>query len=60
MNLLKGKVQKLDSGLAFVEDAQKGALTIPLRGKLEPLAAKYVGKADYFRHPSRASKRPGE
>jgi multiple sugar transport system ATP-binding protein len=48
MNLLKGKVQKLDSGLAFVEDAQTGALTIPLRGKLEPLAAKYVGKPIIF------------
>jgi multiple sugar transport system ATP-binding protein len=48
MNLLKGKVQKLDSGLAFVEDGQTGALTIPLRGKLEPLAAKYVGKPVIF------------
>jgi len=48
MNLLKGKVQKLDGGLAFVEDAQTGALTIPLRGKLEPLAAKYVGKPIIF------------
>jgi multiple sugar transport system ATP-binding protein len=48
MNLLKGKVQKLDSGLAFVEDGQTGALTIPLRGKLEPLAAKYVGKPVLF------------
>jgi multiple sugar transport system ATP-binding protein len=48
MNLLKGKVQKLDSGLAFVEDGQTGSLTIPLRGKLEPLAAKYVGKPIIF------------
>ena len=48
MNLLKGKVQKLDSGLAFVEDGQTGALTIPLRGKLESLAAKYVGKPVLF------------
>ena len=48
MNLLKGKVQKLDSGLAFVEDGQTGALTIPLRGKLESLAAKYVGKPVIF------------
>jgi multiple sugar transport system ATP-binding protein len=48
MNLLKGKVQKLDGGLAFVEDGQKGALTIPLRGKLESLAAKYVGKPVIF------------
>ena len=48
MNLLKGKVQKLDSGLAFVEDGQTGALTIPLRGKLENLASKYIGKPVLF------------
>ena len=48
MNLLKGKVLKLDSGLAFVEDGETSALTIPLRGKLEPLAAKYVGKSIIF------------
>ena len=48
MNLLKGKVQKLESGLAFVEDGQTGALTVPLHGKLESLAAKYVGKSVLF------------
>ena len=48
MNLLKGKVLKLDSGLAFVEDGETSALTIPLRGKLEALAAKYVGKPIIF------------
>ena len=48
MNLLKGKVLKLDSGLAFVEDGETSALTIPLRGKLESLAAKYVGKSIIF------------
>ncbi len=48
MNLLKGKVQKLESGLAFVEDAQDNALTVPLRGKLESLAAPYVGKPILF------------
>jgi multiple sugar transport system ATP-binding protein len=48
MNLLKGKVQKLESGLAFVEDAQENALTVPLRGKLESLAAPYVGKPILF------------
>ncbi len=60
MNLLKGKVQKLDGGLSFVEDAQQNALTIPLRGKLETLARFLRGQADYFRHPSRASQRPGQ
>ena len=48
MNLLKGKVQKLDGGLSFVEDAQQNALTIPLRGKLETLAAPYEGKPIIF------------
>ena len=48
MNLLKGKVEKLDSGLAFVEDAKEHALTVPLRGPLETLAAKYVGKPIIF------------
>jgi len=48
MNLLKGKVQKLDGGLSFVEDAQQNALTVPLRGKLESLATAYVGKPIIF------------
>ena len=48
MNLLKGKVQKLDGGLSFVEDAQQNAMTVPLRGKLESLAAPYEGKPIIF------------
>jgi multiple sugar transport system ATP-binding protein len=48
MNLLKGNVEKLDGGLAFVEEAKEHALTIPLRGPLETLAAKYVGKPIVF------------
>jgi multiple sugar transport system ATP-binding protein len=48
MNLLKGKVEKTGSGLAFVEDAKEHSLTIPLRGPLETLAAKYVGKPIIF------------
>lgn len=48
MNLLKGKVQKRDNGLFFVESAEKDALTIPLQGQLEPLAAKYVDKDVVF------------
>jgi multiple sugar transport system ATP-binding protein len=48
MNLLKGKVQKLDGGLSFVEDAQQNALTVPLSGKLETLGAPYEGKPIIF------------
>ena len=35
MNLLKGKVQKRDGGLFFVESAEKNGLTFPLKGRLE-------------------------
>ena len=48
MNLLKGKVEKIDSGLAFVEEAKEHSLTVPLRGQLETLAPKYVGKPIVF------------
>ena len=48
MNLLKGKVEKIDSGLAFVEEAKEHSLTVPLRGQLETLAANYVGKPIVF------------
>ena len=48
MNLLKGKVQKLDGGLSFVEDAQQNAMTVPLRGKLASLAGPYEGKPIIF------------
>jgi multiple sugar transport system ATP-binding protein len=48
MNLLKGKVEKIDGGLAFVEEAKEHSLTVPLRGHLETLASKYVGKPIVF------------
>ncbi|HEY5932485.1 MAG TPA: sn-glycerol-3-phosphate ABC transporter ATP-binding protein UgpC [Nitrospira sp.] len=48
MNLLKGKVEKIDSGLAFVEEAKEHSLTVPLRGQLETLASNYVGKPIVF------------
>ncbi len=48
MNLLKGKVQKRDNGLVFVEVGDKGNLTIPLQGRLEQLASKYVDKEIVF------------
>jgi multiple sugar transport system ATP-binding protein len=48
MNLLKGKVQKRDGGLFFVETAEKNGLTFPLQGRLEGLASKYVDKDIVF------------
>jgi multiple sugar transport system ATP-binding protein len=48
MNLIKGKVQKRDGGLFFVETAEKNGLTIPLQGRLESLASKYVDKDIVF------------
>src|SRR6516162_2580224 len=48
MNLLKGKVQKRDGGIYFVENAERNALTIPLQGRLAVLASKYVDKDIVF------------
>jgi multiple sugar transport system ATP-binding protein len=48
MNLLKGKVQKRDGGLFFVESAEKNGLTIPLQGRIESVAGKYVDKDIVF------------
>jgi len=48
MNLLKGKVQRRDGGLFFVEAGEKNALTFPLKGRLEPLANNYVDKDIVF------------
>jgi len=48
MNLIKGKVQKRDGGLFFVETAEKNGLTIHLQGRLESLASKYVDKDIVF------------
>ena len=48
MNLLKGKVQRRDGGLFFVENADKNALVFPLKARLEPLAAKYIDKDVVF------------
>ena len=39
MNLLKGKVQRRDGGLVFVESAEKNGITIPLKGRIEASAA---------------------
>jgi multiple sugar transport system ATP-binding protein len=49
MNLLKGKIQKRDGGLAFVESADSNPLTLPIKGgRLEPVAAKYADKDVVF------------
>jgi multiple sugar transport system ATP-binding protein len=61
MNLLKGKVQKRDNGLFFVESAEKDGLNLPLQGRLEPLAAKYVDKDVVFGiRPEHISNEPKE
>ena len=44
MNLLKGKVEKGDGGLIFKETVDENAVTIPLKGAVEAVAAKVVGK----------------
>src|ERR1700738_392404 len=44
MNLLRGKVTKQDSGMVFNETAEQNAISIPIRGLLEPLAARYLDK----------------
>jgi multiple sugar transport system ATP-binding protein len=48
MNLLKGKVQRRDGGLYFVENGEKDALTIPLKGALQTIASKYIDKEVVF------------
>ena len=61
MNLLRGKVQKRDGGLFFVESAEKDGLSLPLQGRLEPLAAKYVDKDVVFGiRPEHISNEPKE
>src|SRR6478736_1099874 len=48
MNLIKGKIQKRDGGLVFIETADSNPLTLPLSGAIEPLASKYVDKDIVF------------
>jgi multiple sugar transport system ATP-binding protein len=48
MNLLKGKVQRRDGGLVFVEAGEKNGLTFPLKSRLEPLANRYIDKDIVF------------
>jgi len=48
MNLLKGKVQRRDGGLYFVENGEKDNLTFPLKGPLQTIASKYIDKEVVF------------
>jgi len=48
MNLLKGKIQRREGGLFFVESAEKNGLVFPLKGNLESLASKYIDKDVVF------------
>ena len=48
MNLLRGKVQRGDGGLMFIEDAGANQLNIPLRGDLGTRAGRYVNKPIVF------------
>jgi len=44
MNLLKGKVVRVDGGLLFVESAEQNTVSVPIRGNLEALAGRYLDK----------------
>ena len=48
MNLLAGRVQRQKDGLCFVENGGAGALTLPLRGRLEKLAGSRVDREVVF------------
>ena len=48
MNLLKGKIQKQNGSLVFVENAEANPLTLPLQGNAEAMAAKHADKEVVF------------
>ena len=48
MNLFTGVVQRCNHAFCFVETGEPGALTVPLRGRLEQLAARYLRKPVVF------------
>jgi len=61
MNLLKGKVRRCDGSLVFVEAGAKSALTVPLNGRLESLANRYVDRDIVFGiRPERITNEPEE
>jgi multiple sugar transport system ATP-binding protein len=48
MNLLKGKIQRKEGKLFFVETADSNPLTLPISGNLESIASKHVDKEVVF------------
>jgi multiple sugar transport system ATP-binding protein len=48
MNLIAGKIQRCESGLCFVEDDSLQPLVIPLRGRMEKLAAHSIDQNVIF------------
>ena len=48
MNLLRGRLERRDRALWFVQDGQPGALAVPLSGQLENRARPYLDKAVVF------------
>jgi multiple sugar transport system ATP-binding protein len=44
MNLIKGTVQRREGGLFFAQSGEAGGLDLPLKGRLDSLAAKHPGK----------------
>src|ERR1700747_2808009 len=61
MNLLKGKVEKRNGSLQFVENGEKDVLTFPLKGPLQTVVSKYVDKEIVFGiRPENISNEPKE
>jgi multiple sugar transport system ATP-binding protein len=48
MNLLTGAIERRETALVFVEAAESGALVIPLTGRFEKLAEKYLNRKIVF------------
>ena len=48
MNLLPGWVERRNDALCFVEHGEPGALVVPLRGRLEKHAGRYLDKEVVF------------
>ena len=48
MNLLKGKVQRRDGRLHFVENGERNILAIPFQGSVHNLASRYIDREIVF------------